>query len=109
MGHVPPTGADLLVALVLLRVACKAALETVLPELGEPGVSGVAVQTQLQIVIIKGLDHLRLQLHGDSPLCFLLVSLHNLVPVGPSIAAGEKEEEPVTSSIAGGTDERSES
>ena len=93
-----PTGADFLVVFVLLWVALEAALETVLPELREPGVPGVSVQAQLQVVIIKGFDHLRLQLHGDSSLCFLLITLHNLVTVCPPITAGarEKKEEAVT-------------
>ena len=69
----------------------EAALETILPELGKPGVPGVGVQTQLQVVVIKGFDHLRLQLHSDSSLCFLLITLHNLVTVCPAITAGARE------------------
>lgn len=89
----PPTGADFLVVLVLLWMAGQAALETILPELREPGVPGIGVQTQLQVIVIKGFDHLRLQLHGDSSLCFLLIALHNLVTVCPSITTGAREKE----------------
>ena len=87
-----PTGADLLVVLVLLWMTRQAALETILPELREPGVPGVGVQPQLQVVVVEGLDHLRLQLHGDSSFCLVLVTLDNLVAVRPSITAGAREE-----------------
>ena len=81
------TQADFLVVLVLLCVARQAALEAVLPELGEPGVPGVGVQTQLQEVVVERRDLRRLQLHGDAPLRLLLIALHHLVTVGPAIAA----------------------
>lgn len=64
----------------------KATLEAILPELGEPGVPSVGVQTQLQVVVIKRFDHFRLELHGDSSLCFLLVPLYHLVTIGPPVA-----------------------
>lgn len=86
-GFQLPTGADFLVVLVLLRVSWQAALEAVLPELSEPGVPGVGVQSQLQIVIVKGLDDLRLQLHGDSSLGLLLIALHHLIAVRPAVTA----------------------
>lgn len=73
-------------------MAWEAALETVLPELREPGVPSVGVQTQLQVVVIKGLDHLGLQLHGDTSLCFLLIPFHNLVTICPPVTAGAREE-----------------
>lgn len=65
----------------------EATLEAVLPELGEPGVSSVGVQAQLQVVVVEGFDHFGLELHGDSTLCFLLVALDHLVTVGPAVAA----------------------
>lgn len=83
-----PTGADFFVVFVLLRVSREATLEAVLPELGEPGVSGVGVQAQLQVIVVEGFDQFGLELHGDSTLCFLLVPLHHLVAVGPAVAAG---------------------
>lgn len=61
------------------------ALEAVLPELGEPRVPGVGVQAQLQEVVVKRLDLLGLQLHGDASVGFLLVSLHHLVTICPSV------------------------
>lgn len=83
-----PTGADFFVVFVLLRVPWKATLEAVLPELGEPGVSVIGVQTQLQVVVVERFDHFRLELHGDPPLRLLLVPLHHLVTIGPPVAAG---------------------
>lgn len=41
------TRADFFVVLLFLGMAREAALKTILPELGEPGVPGVLVQTQL--------------------------------------------------------------
>lgn len=62
------------------------ALEAVLPELGEPGVPGVGIQSQLQVVVVEGLDHRGLKLHGDAALGFLLVALNHLVAVSPPVA-----------------------
>lgn len=42
-----PTGADFFVVLLFLGMAWEAALKTILPELWEPRVPGIAVQTQL--------------------------------------------------------------
>lgn len=63
----------------------KATLEAVLPELWEPGVPSVGVQMQLQVVVVKRFDHFRLELHGDSSLCFLLVPLYHLVTISPPV------------------------
>lgn len=58
MSLLLPTRTDFFVVLVLLWMAREATLESVLPELGEPGVSPVGVQTQLQVIVVEGLDHL---------------------------------------------------
>lgn len=74
-----------MVVRVLLRVAGYAALEAVLPELSEPRIPGVGVQAQLQEVFVKRRHFLRLQLYSDPSVRFLLVSLHHLVTICPSI------------------------
>lgn len=86
-----PTGADSFVVFVLLRVSRKATLEAVLPELGEPGVPSVGVQTQLQVVVVKRFDHFRLELHGDSSVCFLLIPLYHFVTIGPPVAVETRQ------------------
>lgn len=65
----------------------KAALETVLPELGEPRVAGVGAEPELQEVVVKGGDLFRLQLHSDAAHRLLLISLHHLIAVCPTVTA----------------------
>lgn len=65
----------------------KAALEAVLPELGEPRVAGVGAELQLQEVIIKGGHVRRLQLDGDAAHRLGFESLHHLHPVCPAVTA----------------------
>lgn len=80
------TCTDFLVVGILLRVARNAALEAVLPELCKPRVPGVGVQAQLQEVVVKRHHFLRLQLHSDAAVGFLLISLHHLVAICPPVA-----------------------
>lgn len=47
------TGAGSVVFCVLLWVASEPALETVLPELSEPGVALICVWLQVQVIIIE--------------------------------------------------------
>lgn len=65
----------------------KAALEPVLPELGEPRVAGVGAEPELQEVLIEGGDLFRLQLHSEATHRLVFVSLHHLDSVCPAIAA----------------------
>lgn len=65
----------------------KAALEPVLPELGEPRVAGVGAEPELQEVVIEGGDLFRLQLHSDATHSLLFISLHHLDAVCPAITA----------------------
>ena len=67
----------------------EAALEAVLPELGEPGVAGVGAELEPQEVVVEGGDLVRLQLHGDAAHRLLLVTLHHLDAVGPAVT-GER-------------------
>ena len=64
------------------------ALEAVLPELREPGVPGVSVQTQLQEVVVEGGDPLGLQLGGDTTHGLLLIALRHFSSVGPTVTGG---------------------
>lgn len=70
-----------------MRVSGKAALEPVLPELGEPRVAGVGAEPELQEVVIKGGDLFGLQLHSDATHSLLFVSLHHLDSICPAVAA----------------------
>lgn len=65
----------------------KAALEAVLPELGEPRVAGVGAELELQEVVVEGGDLVRLQLHSEAAHSLLFVTLHHLDPVGPAVTA----------------------
>ena len=82
----------------------EAALEAVLPELGEPRVAGVGLQAQLQEVVVEGGDLLRLQLHCDASHRLLLVLLHHLVPVGPAVAVeSQAGQEVIATTVSGDT------
>lgn len=85
-----------------MRVSRKAALEAVLPELGEPRVAGVGAEPELQEVVVEGGDLLGLQLHRDASHSLLLVSLHHLHSVGPAVTAEGEEGELEPLSPAGG-------
>lgn len=62
-----------------------AALKSVLPELRKPGVAGVGVQTQLQIVVIKRQDLWRLQFDSDASVCFRFITFNDFISVGPTV------------------------
>lgn len=83
----PLTGAGPVVFNVLLRMTLQSALETVLPELWEPGVAHVCVRLQVQVVIIKPRDISRLQFDSDSPCCLPLEAISDIIAVGPTITA----------------------
>lgn len=83
------TGAVVLAA--LLRVTLEAAVEAVLPELGEPGVPGVVLRPQLQVVVVEPLDVGRLELDGDAAGRFPHVAVRHVVAVGPAVTAKTEE------------------
>lgn len=65
----------------------EAAVEAVLPELGEPRVPGVVLRPQLQVVVVEPLDVGRLELDGDAACCFPHVAVGHVVAVGPAVTA----------------------
>lgn len=73
---------------VLLGVSREAALKAVLPKLGEPRVTLVCAEPELQVVVVEGGDLFGLELYCDAAQRLELVALHHLHPVGPAITAG---------------------
>lgn len=69
----------------------EAAVKAVLPELGEPGVPGVVLRPQLQVVVVKPLDVGGLELDGDAAGCFSHVAIRHVVAVGPAVTANTEE------------------
>lgn len=79
------TAAGAVVLAALLRVTLEAAVEAVLPELGEPGVPGVVLRSQLQVVVVEPLDVGRLELDGDAAGRLPHVAVRHVVAVGPAV------------------------
>lgn len=72
---------------VLLWVAFKATVETMLPELCKPGVPVVVFRTKFKVVFVKPLHISRLQFYGDTSGGLLDVTVGHVISVCPSIAA----------------------
>lgn len=85
------TGAGAVVHAALLRMSPQPALEAMLPELREPGVSQVGVRLQVQVIIVEPGHIRRLQLYGDSASRLPLVAVSHIVPVSPAVTAEGEE------------------
>lgn len=86
------TGAGAVIFCVFLWVALESALEAMLPEFKEPGVSLVRIWLQVQVVIIKPGDISRLQFDGDSSSCLFLIAVCHIISIGPAITAERDRE-----------------
>ena len=62
------------------------ALETLLPELGEPGVARVVVWVQLEIVVVEVVHVGRVDAHRNAAQRHFLLALNHVEPVGPAVA-----------------------
>lgn len=68
-------------------MAPQPALESVLPELREPGVPHIRVGLEVEVVAVEPGHVGRLELDGDAACCLLLIAVGHVVPVGPAVAA----------------------
>lgn len=84
------TGAVVLVA--LLWVALQSAVETMLPEFCEPGVSQVVLRTEFKVVVIKPFDVSGLELDGYTAGCFPHKAVCHIVAVRPSVTTKKHKE-----------------
>lgn len=87
------TGAVIFV--VLLWVAFKSTVETMLPELWKPGVPEVVFRTKFKVVLIKPLHISRLELDGNTTGCFPNKAICYIIPVCPSVTAKKHKERQV--------------
>lgn len=86
------TATGAVVFAVLLWVAFKSTVETMLPELGEPGVPEVVLRAKFKVVLIKPLHISRLELDGNATGRFPNIAICYIIPVRPSITAKKHKE-----------------